>query len=174
MSERIYGNVCVSVCEEPLKTVLRATCSSQSCTLLLSFLNDPPPVHGGWLISTLYRVCLCMCVFLVLGESASPLRSTESEAAGAADADRLFSRQGQLGGHRKGENEWETIEQKATGTQTNTRSDLWTAPDKWIYQPECSLSTVCENEGNRTWTEPEAPDFALASVVYVSNDFKYI
>lgn len=44
-----------------------------------------------------------MCV-LVLGDGASPLRSRESEAAGAADADRLFSRQGQLG-DRKGENE---------------------------------------------------------------------
>lgn len=46
-------------------------------------------------------VCVYVCV-LVLGDSASPLRSTESEAAGAADADRLFSRQGQLG-DRKGE-----------------------------------------------------------------------
>lgn len=44
-----------------------------------------------------------VCV-LVLGDSASPLRSTESEAAGAADADRLFSRQGQLG-DREGEND---------------------------------------------------------------------
>lgn len=67
-------------------------------------LKRPPSC--SWRLTDLNTVqSVCVCVFLVLGESASLLRSTESEAAGAADADRLFSRQGQLGGHRKGENE---------------------------------------------------------------------
>ena len=109
----------MSACEEPLKTASRATCSSQPYALLLSFLSDLPPAHGGRPIPTALRsacvfVCVCVCVcervcVWVLGDSASLLRSTESEAAGAADADRLFSRQGQLG-DRKGENERETIE----------------------------------------------------------------
>ena len=134
-----------------LKMVLRATCSLQSCAPLLSFLSDPPPVCAGWLISTLCAsVCVYVCV-LVLGDSASPLRSTESEAAGAADADRLFSRQGQLG-DREGETEWETIEEKPRELkQTQDQTTKRHRTNEFIL-PTLALVQALRATGNGTWT----------------------
>lgn len=78
--------------------VLKRTCSMQSCMLLLSFLSDPPPARQAGPILTLYSVCVCVWV---LGDIASLLRGTESEAAGAADADRLFAGRASWGTERE-------------------------------------------------------------------------
>lgn len=79
---RIHG-------KEPLKTLL------QSCALLLSFFRGPL-LSGEADRHCSETACVCVrarahaCVFWFFGDSASPLRSRELEAAGAADAHRLL------------------------------------------------------------------------------------
>lgn len=90
----IYG-------KEPLKTLL------QSCALLLSFFRGPLLSEEADRHCS-QTVCVCPCVFWFFGDSASPLRSRESEAAGAADAHRLFTRRGgQRGRERARDNSGE-------------------------------------------------------------------
>lgn len=99
---RIYG-------KEPLKTLL------QSCALLLSFFRGPLLSEEADRHCS-ETACVCVpcararvCVFWFFGDSASPLRSRELEAAGAADAHRLFTSRGD----REGENKPETIVEKS-------------------------------------------------------------
>lgn len=90
------------MCEEPFEDGVESNMLFAVMRAVVVILKRPPSCP--WRLTDQHcTVCVYVCV-LVLGDSASLLRSTESEAAGAADADRLFSRQGQLG-HRKGENE---------------------------------------------------------------------
>lgn len=88
--------------KEPLKPLL------QSCALLLSFLRGPLLSEEADRQCS-ETLCVCMCVFWFFGDSASPLRSGGTEAAGAADAHRLFTSRGD----REGENERETIAEKS-------------------------------------------------------------
>lgn len=99
LSERIYESVCVCVClVNLLKMVLRATCA------VVVILKRPPSCPST-LTDHRTVACVCVCVRVwVLRDSASLLRSTESEAAGAADADWLLAGRASLG-DRKGENE---------------------------------------------------------------------
>lgn len=83
---------------------------------------------------------MCVRVFWVLGDSASLLRSTESEAAGAADADRLFSRQGQLG-DRKGETIESEREMEGRGEPQElkqTQDQHWTNEFIGPYSSPCA------------------------------------
>lgn len=93
--------------------------------------------------------CVYVCV-LVLGDSASLLRNTESEAAGAADAHWLFSRLGQFEGVQRGRERVRYNRGEITGTPANTRSDHWTVMDKWVDFPNSSPWKGREQELNCT------------------------
>lgn len=93
--------------KEPLKTLL------QSCALLLSFLKGP------LLSEEAVRHCSeTVCVRVCFGflETAPPRCEAETQAAGAADAHRLFTSRGD----REGENKRETIAEKS--------QERWIAP----------------------------------------------
>jgi len=90
-------------------------------------------------------VVQCMCV-LVLGESASLLWAQSQR------------QQVQLThtGFLAGRASWGTERERMSERQKD-RSDLWVLPDQCIYLPYSSPRTVCDNQGNMTWTAQTCP-----------------
>lgn len=77
-------------------------------------LKRPPPVRGGCPTLLRDRVCVRVCFGFL--ETAPPRCEAETQAAGAADAHRLFTSRGD----REGENKRETIAEKS--------QERWIAP----------------------------------------------
>lgn len=113
---------------------------------------EPPPSHPWCLTDLDTPACVCVCVFGLWEtspprcEAQSPRRQVQLTQTGSLAGRASL-------GHRGGENEGETTEEKATGTHTNTRSDLRTAPNTCMCPPFSRPRTGCDNTGTGVYLQ---------------------
>lgn len=107
----------MDVCGDLWRLWKQHTLCSHAHSYCHSYATPLLPTESDW--SQHCTKCMRVCV-LVLGDSASLLLGTESQAAGAADAHWLLAGRASWlwGGAKRGrENDWETIEEKSQELQ---------------------------------------------------------